>query len=588
MVQSARGQDSSWAPDEVSRLAREAPSLEQYPGMGGMVLQRKADYDLRADGALVKTERWIIQLTRDIPKAWQNWEIPVPPGGEAEILLAGLYGMPFGKLANPLLPLSVDKEGIPVLQVRIPYLDDRLAFVLEYRQIFPRRFDVGDFLWLQRDIPVWEQEIRARVPREAPLYWEGTGVDAPSVESSEIQDHYVWRSVNTPPWPGEGLLAEGRPSLAFSLRQGILGGLKTLEFYEKRSYPELQGIFRHIASDSKPHRRGKKLLEEMSKEEYLLQGIASRLVREEGALPPEGPWTSWERTLIARSWLGQVGWEVTLWWMPVFALSEKVPSTRDLWLEPVLECNPPGDIPFLYLLGQTVEYGKIPSSLWGKTLYRVSGLEVQTKKVPEGSLEDHRLTLEWNLSMDVRGEAEGFLDLYVRGGWVDLFGGEASKDPRRALDSIRWSIPYSLKGDIIRESYGYGYRVRVPLSMKLGIPGTGQILAKVPGGELPWISRILRENPPFSLRFPFVLEQKLKLQLPPNFRMVGKIAPGEISGSIALKGDFYYNKRHNYIEGERKAMVKPTVIDSSLGEIFRSVLHGWERWKTIFVPLKEQ
>ncbi|HOO63794.1 MAG TPA: hypothetical protein PK364_07715, partial [Synergistaceae bacterium] len=72
MVQSARGQDSSWAPDEVSRLAREAPSLEQYPGMGGMVLQRKADYDLRADGALVKTERWIIQLTRDIPKAWQN------------------------------------------------------------------------------------------------------------------------------------------------------------------------------------------------------------------------------------------------------------------------------------------------------------------------------------------------------------------------------------------------------------------------------------------------------------------------------------------------------------------------------------
>jgi len=587
-VPKALGQDTSWAQEEVSRLAREAPSLEQFPGMGGLVLQRRAEYALRADGALEKNERWIVQLTQRTPDSWLHWEIPVPPDGEARVLLAGLYGMPFGNLQSPLIPLQIDREGIPVLQVRVPYQGDRLVLVLEYQQIFPRRFDVGDFLWLQKDLPIWEQEIVARVPREASLYWEGVGVSAPSVESSETQDSYVWRKINNPPWAGAGLVAEGRPSLAFSLRRGILGGLKTLEAYEKQSYPEPEGIFRHIASDSKPHRRGKGLLDELNKNSYLLQDIPSRMVRNGADFPSQGPWTSWERTLLAQSWLRKVGWQVALWWVPVFPLSENVPATQDLWLEPVLECNPPGDTPFLYLFGQTVEYGKTPSSLWGKTLYRVSGLEVQTKRVPEGNLEDHRLTLAWNLSMDARGEAEGFLDLYVRGGWVDLFGEEAARDPEEALRMVEWSVPFSLAGEISKESYAYGYRVHAPLAMKLGIPGSGQVLAKIPGGDLPWIREVLGQTPPFSLRFPFVLEHKLMLRLPENFRMLGKLSTPEISGSIALKGSFYYNKRHNYIEGERKAMVKPTVMDLSRNEIFRSVLQGWERWKTIFVPLKEQ
>ncbi len=584
----ALAQDISWAPGEVARLAREAPSLEQFPGAGGLVLQRRAEYALRADGALEKKERWIVQLTRNTPDSWLNWEIPVPPGGEARILLAGLYGIPFGNLQSPLIPLQREHEGIPVLQLRVPYQGDQVALVLEYQQIFPRRFDVGDFLWLQKDLPIWEQEILARIPREGSLYWEGVGVNAPSVESTETEDLYLWRSINNPSWTGGGLVAEGRPSLAFSMRQGILGGLKTLEGYERQSYPEPEGIFRHIASDSKPHRRGKGLLDEMSKKSYLLENIPSRMVRPWEDIPPQGPWTSWERTLLAQSWLRGVGWQVSLWWVPVFPLSEKVPATQDIWLEPVLECNPPGETSFLYLFGQTVEYGKTPSSLWGKTLYRVSGMEVQTKKVPEGSLEDHRLTLAWNLSMDSRGEAEGFLDLYVRGGWVDLFGEDAARDPQKALDLIAWSIPFAPVGEIEEASYSYGYRVRVPLTMKLGIPGSGQVLARVPGGDLPWIRQALGQTPPFSLRFPFVLEHKLFLRLPEKFRMIGKLPESDSSGSIALKGSFYYNKRHNYIEGELKAMVKPTVMDFSQNEVFRSVLQGWERWKTIFVPLKEQ
>jgi hypothetical protein len=190
--------------------------------------------------------------------------------------------------------------------------------------------------------------------------------------------------------------------------------------------------------------------------------------------------------------------------------------------------------------------------------------------------------------MDSQGEAEGFLDLYVRGGWVDLFGEEAARDPQKALDLISWSIPFSPVGEIEEASYSYGYRVRVPLTMKLGIPGSGQVLARAPGGDLPWIRQALGQTPPFSLRFPFVLEHKLFLRLPEKFRMIGKLPESDNSGPIALKGSFYYNKRHNYIEGELKAMVKPTVMDFSQNEVFRSVLQGWERWKTIFVPLKEQ
>jgi len=149
----ALAQDLSWAPGEVARLAREAPSLEQFPGAGGLVLQRRAEYALRADGSLEKKERWIVQLTRTIPDSWLTWEIPVPPGGEARILLAGLYGIPFGNLQSPLIPLQMDREGISVLQLRIPYRGDQVALVLEYQQIFPRRFDVGDFLWLQKIFP---------------------------------------------------------------------------------------------------------------------------------------------------------------------------------------------------------------------------------------------------------------------------------------------------------------------------------------------------------------------------------------------------------------------------------------------------
>ena len=571
---------------EVLRLAREVP-----PGAGassGMVWQRWAEYELRADGALVRRSRWIVELATGTADSWRLWEIPVPVGGEAQLLACGLYDAKTGGPLAPLLAESGDVGGSSSLRVRVPRHENAVV-ALEYVQVFPRRMNVDDVVWLGLDLPQWEQVVSVRTPKGSPLFWKGVDALEPEMSDAGPQDTYVWRMVNRPAWNGMGLLAQGRPVLTFSLRKGAYEALNPLEYLGSLALPEPGGAFARAVRPGNRTAAGEKLLALMNAPSTLLGGVPWDAVRSGEHIPAEGPWTSWERVLLLHRWLLRAGWHVQLWWLPVLDLGDDAPATSRTWLRPVLEVKSPGGGAFFWDVGQNVAPGEMPSTLWGATLFRREGARAERRVLGGGALDAHRLSVEWTLSLDQEGMARGSLDVTLRGGWVGLFAPQGVPDAAAVLDRLRWPVALRpVLGPPVRSTYDYGFRFSFPVTVPLGIPGPGRVLVRFPGVEIPWTSDLRNAVPPFSLRFPFVLEQRFALFLPEGYRALDIPKGGERGKRVVLKEMVRYREKYHEVVGEHRILVKSVRLGDAEASELESALATLTRWSEQRIPLLQQ
>jgi len=572
---------------EVMRLAREAPTTSSFGDVPGMVWLREMRYRLEANGDMVRESRWVVLLGPGVSEEWRTWQIPVPEGGNASVSEAALYSVPLGRLVSPLLPQEQDRKGVRIVEVRVPPLEEQTALALAYTQVYPRRLNVDDLIWLELDLPQWEQRYVVDVPRNAAFLWGGEGVPGPEKSQAGAGDRYSWLIMNRTAWKGASLLAKERPALAFSLRKGRFESLRPLAELEAISIPSPEGNFARAATMSNGARAGESLLAAMNTEKTLLSGVPWDWVRSAEEIPSEGPWTPWERVLVLKAWLQRVGWKAVVWWLPALPFAEDAPATSRAWLRPVLECTPPNGGSFYCDLGQNVAAGNVPPSLRGKTLYRAAGLGVESRAVPGGALEEHRLSLEWILSMDQTGMSQGTFDVTVRGGWVDLFSPGGVPEGAQILSLLPRPVGSAFVfGAPSLQTYSYGYRVSFPVRGVLGIPASGQVLVRMPAVELPWLRALEQEQFPLRLRFPFVVEQKLDLSLPEGYRMLSLPPSREGEGRIALKETLRFSEKRHAVVGETKLVVKAEQIDASMGEALRQFVAAWASWGSKMLPVR--
>ncbi|HDQ93122.1 MAG TPA: hypothetical protein ENN89_03275, partial [Synergistetes bacterium] len=184
-------------PAELVRSMSEAPSLESLGSGEGLVLLRDISYRLLADGRMERTTLWFIHEEKGLPDRWRKWEILVPEGGEASVEEAALYDPVSGKLQFPLIPRETTRDGVSLVEVRVPNSLDGNVLALSYRQVFPTRMNIEDSVSLDLDIPQWEQRVTLQVPSGTLPEWSGEGIPDPQMKKGSSTDIYSWSIVNT-------------------------------------------------------------------------------------------------------------------------------------------------------------------------------------------------------------------------------------------------------------------------------------------------------------------------------------------------------------------------------------------------------
>lgn len=569
---------------EIDRLVSEAPPLVSFSGAEGLVWQRAFSYSLAADGSLTRSQHWLVLAgPLGFPSAWRHWSIPVPPGGSAEVLEAGLYDPVTSRLVVPLLPVVKEEEGLSLIEVRLPPETGDLVLALDFHQTFPKRCNVDDRLWTNLDLPLWESEIVVDVPQGADFTWASTEGFSPSKETERGRDRYVWRLVNRSPWEGGGLVDEERPALTFSLRKGLRSSLEELGTLAAG----LSVTMPSSLSSSQPNvvKRGERIFSFVGDESRLRRDLPSGWVRPQEGLSFEGPWTEWERTLLLSQWLKASGWNCDVYWQPMTALDETVPATRSLWLRPVLLLSAPGLSQTFYLPGQLAPLGETPSEIRGKTLYRLDTGKIITAAVPGGDPGENRLSLNWRLVVDERGFASGDLVIDLFGGWLSLAGAVSSC----GIEGLPFAAGSFSLGDPEISRRKAGLRVVYPVRGSLGIPGNEALLLQVPGVEPRAFADLKRGLGPLVLRFPFVFEQSFEFTLPAGYRPLDFPTKRNLeTGPVRLYESFREKKKTGTVEGSSRLVVASGSLDDHGAGTLAALIQRSGQWSALTVPVRKR
>lgn len=574
-------------------VLREAPSVDMYGGENGFVLLRDMQYRLRADGSMEKSVYLVVEEVSGLSKAWPAVGLTAPPGGSCEVLEAALYNPRTAMPVISIQPRKMKAKNGDSLEIRIPNNLEGRILVIGYKEVHPSTMNIEDRVELALDIPAWEQKVSVEVPGGMDLVYSGGG-DEPRLESDGPTDTYTWTFIDVPPGETTGIFDEPSRTLVFSLREGDRRAIEAAGAEEPASATiPLPEEIRRILAGGPSLRTGEAILGRLAGDGAAPGLLDGDYVRSAGDIPPEGPWTLWEATFLAKDWMEKAGWDAEILWDPAIRFSKPVPGTRKLWREPVLFLTPPSGKEFYYRIGQEVPPGTMPPSLWGKTLYTRSGSGITKQTVPTGDAGDHRLMFRWILELDEKGNASGEIRVRARGGWLEaLTGGRVPTEEN--LPELLAGIGFpntpdiSWKGASLR-AVSTGFDVTVPFSTPIGILSGGDILVRWPVAVFPWQNRALSQDTRgMSLRHPLVFEQQAQIKLPDGFDVVAlpSLRPSQSTG-ITLTEEMKYTKRRQNIEGGYKVVV----TSSGLGEdgfgSFQSVTGRNLGWANMTIPLRK-
>ena len=86
------------------------------------------------------------------------------------------------------------------------------------------------------------------------------------------------------------------------------------------------------------------------------------------------------------------------------------------------------------------------------------------------------------------------------------------------------------------------------------------------------------------LKYPFVVEQSYRVQLPKGYRSMG--APLKMEqGSMVSRSQYRINQRKNQLEGEEKLIQSSARVDVPYLGGFKRVIETWGTWKAAGLAL---
>ncbi|MDO9507828.1 MAG: hypothetical protein Q7I97_00570 [Thermovirgaceae bacterium] len=577
---------------ELARSLREAPSLDAMGSGQGFVILRDIRFRLLADGRMERTSLWFLHEGGGIPDGWRNWEILVPEGGEASVLEAALYDPSSRKMQYPLIPREIEKNGVSLVEVRLPNNFEGNILALSYRQVFPTRMNIEDAVLLDLDLPQWEQRISVTVPSGTVPEWHGEGIPDPEFKKGTAQDIYTWSIVNTPALLKGVIAPESVRALVLSLKKGLRYALADAAALADSVSASPPAQVASMISGSNRTRGGERIMEYVNSPSRLLSGFQGDLVRPAINIPADGPWTEWEASFLLRNWLRRAGWSAELLWEPVIPVGDDAPATVRVWRKPVLSLTPPGGSAFMFEIGQGTRPGSTPPRLWGRTVYALEGSTVLRRAIPAGGAADHRLSFNWNLSLSPEGVASGDLVVTVRGGWVDTLSGGAIPTNEKALEILAafgWPSTPGIPGEQVSlETLGSGFRISVPVRTQLGLPGGEGLLVRMPSVIMPWQVAIAERGASNGIRFPFVYEQSIEIALPEGFGVMVLPALRPFgSGSVRIEENLRVKKSRTLV-GEHRMVVTSARLDDPAKQIFSNAVRQGLGWSGVTIPLRRR
>ena len=586
LAQAAFAWDAS---SEVRRLNKEAPSLDGFKNAEALVWLRDNSYRMLGDGTMEHVSHSIVMIGEHVPQEWKEIKLPVRENGKITIEEAAWYnpmtGLREGKLEIGEETLA---GGAVVRIIKTP--DDAVgrAVVLSISETYDKRYGIDEAISMAGPLPVWEQSVTAEVPTGRQLFWTGRDVKEPVVTNDNGTQKYKWTVMNQEPWLGEGFIEYRMPGLAFSTRKGV-----------DKSLSEMEELAFGVPSFSLPaaargdaKRAGLKLMEYLTEPKTTLEGYPKGWVRPTAQIPAEGPWTPWEKTLLLSKWLKKLGWNSEVWWQSVIELGDDTPTSVNLWAAPVLELSVSGGKSAFYQAGQSPEFGVAAPSVSGANIYRLKDGKYETRVVKSGSPTDHRLSLLWILNLDSNGAATGTLSVNVTGGWTDLISGGQLPTVNDLSALIRKRINFALPGMVLTPkppvATSTGFRLDFDVRCVPGIVHSGNLLLRLPGGIPSNVGEMIGRNSDYTFRFPFMIDQKVRMNMPKGYRMiqtppVKKI--GEGSKAVLKESIIHWPKKAQLI-ADSTWVVKTTHVDKDYAAVLKEELNACLRWPVLDIPFR--
>lgn len=576
--------------DEIRRLNSEAPSLDGYGDAEALIWLRNFDYKMLADGTMENTRRTVVMMGEYIPEDLQTITIPVPDSGKVVIEEAAWYN-----------PMTGFKEGtLPVKRINFNggFVADRIsipketagrAIVVIVRETVPKHYGIDASLRMAGIHPIWEQKITAEVPTGIELYWNGRDIRKPLIKKINGVDIYTWVIKNQPQWKGEGFVVYKCPTLTFSTKQGISSSLGELD----KIAHQVPLLPFPINKSGSAEKTGYRLMKWISQPEHLLEEIPGNYVRPSSQIPVNGPWTSWERTIILNRWLEKLGWDTQIMWQTEERLNKKSATSFNTWKAPVINARYKSGKKAYYRAGQPEAFGIIPTSIAGSYLYKSDNSEYQSEFVPVGSASDNRLEFTWNLQLNENGKADGTLNMTVTGGWTQLLthGDVPSKTKIASIIGRRmdFAIPgMSFIADSVTQT-STGYKVLFNVTCNPAIILANDMLVRLPGGVPRDVDSMIQSGEDYKLKYPFILDQSVKIQMPKGYNLI-QTPPvkniGEGSKAV-LKENIYHWPKKAQLVADSTWVVKEINVTSMLSPLLKEELKALLRWPVIDLPFRK-
>ena len=579
------------AASDISRLQAQAPSLEAFAGVKNIAWLNSYRYSMNSDGFMEKTHRLLIMSDRDQPTDTPMTHIiPLPrDGGSVVVTEASWYTPRDAKKADKEGDLKAEMRsagGIEYLHITFPLSNQKKIIAIESVTTGAEQYALEDVLTLDGIWPVWEGSVTVKLSDGMTLYWRGDGLGEPERKKQGGIEQFTWSVFNQNRWNGSSIVEQKRPALVFSLSKGILPELNSLNKMAKSlTAPAIPASLNLPRNNLQ--RAGEGIDGYMKGMNIQPDGLESA-VRQ---APPEGgPWTPWEQTLIAGKWFEKLGYTVDILWKPVILANDSFPGAAQLWQRPVLLIKD-GTKDIVYEPGQTVSFGKQPSSLYGAALYGTKGAVVDRITLPKGVASDHRLSQSWKLALDSNGSAAGTLEAYFSGAWSDIFalGDDQAKVLSKINDRMKFNVPgLDLKVRTVKMTSS-ACTILFDVSASLGIVSGNDILVHMPGCVPMMLEDIPIEESEYSFNFPFVLEQSLKLSVPKGYSVISLKKggqQGDSKASIAENAEFWPGKRE--LNSDIRWTVKSNTVNKTLSGSIREQFMQYLYWSQKAVPFRKK
>ena len=560
------------------------PDFTTYPGSDGVIWLKRIDYSSAPDGGVERKSQWILLGRTGLDPRWLLWNIPLPQNGDAEILEASVYSSSNGEKLHDAVIVDSVAGSLEMRTATFSDLPEEFILVVTYRELSPDRLSLEDLIWVSESLPVWEGLIQLTVPTGHPFYYSSNLESGPSAQKLDERMFYEWQVINTLPDVRRSLRKDSRGYIAFAVREGKETAARFLKNLEGTPTPLFPGSIAKTRGKLPNAKEIENFLRRVFEEPELL--LPAGAVRE---IPEAAPWTKREKLLIAHRALENAGVDVRLFWQMAYRPETNEPACESMIVAPVLEIGVPAKKDAYYYDMEKAPRGTETSlGLQGQTVYGVTqNGRIEELKIPVVGASENRLSSLFRLKLSEDGILSGTIRITARNAWEHFLLPEnpSRSDLESFIAEIFPQIPrYS---DISVKKSRNESEILLTLSGTQAIKGTDgrSILLTIPSLLPVWL-KDLSSSFPYTLRFPFVMNAQLTLELPASTENVMLPTPmGQTSGKIRYSESYKLIRKKTLTAEAQMTVGTSTILEGNAAD-FGIALRNWQAFMEKNLPVK--